>query len=212
MRIGSAGAVLLIAAFVPATARAQATVSFDAEFAKAAAKPHVPFKAGGVEWSCTTTRCTGRGSGKDPVSTCRALPPILGYLKSFTAAGNPVDLHACGAAPSRTVVMAAPTSHTAPVATVKPATGAAAASAAAVHTPAPAAAPSKKGSAPAGGLAWTAGAMTLTGTGTAGPPSSFKPISWSAPSMTLTGTGATPVTHATALTWTADTMKLTGVP
>ena len=127
MRICTTGAVLLIAATVPALAHAQGTVSFDAELAKTATTPHAGFKAGGVEWSCTTTRCTGKGSGKDPLGTCKAIVPQVGALKSFTAAGRAVDLHACGAVPAATTMTAAPMSRTAPVSTVKPATGAAAA-------------------------------------------------------------------------------------
>jgi hypothetical protein len=214
MRISRTCAALFIVALAPVIARGQGSsampsvIAYDAELAKAASVAHAPMKAGGVEWTCTTTRCGGRGPSKDPLSTCKALVGQVGALKSFTAGGRPVDLQACGAVAA--IAMAAvPVRASVPVPIAKPIPGVVPAG---VPPPAPASAPPKKSSAPSGGLAWTAAAMTLTGTGSSGPPSSFKPIAWTAAPMALTGTGVAPVTRTTSLTWTADTMKLTGHP
>jgi hypothetical protein len=102
----------VLASIASGYSRAQSpAVVFEAELARATAVAHAPFKAGGATWHCTTTHCTGSGSGKDPASTCAALVKQVGALKSFTAAGKGVDMKACnGVAPAMSARPVAPAS------------------------------------------------------------------------------------------------------
>ena len=83
------------------TSRSAPAVQFDAELAIATAVAKGALKAGGVQWTCTTTHCSGRGPGSDPAAICAALVKQVGLLKTFVAAGKSVDMKTCnGTMPS----------------------------------------------------------------------------------------------------------------
>ena len=207
LRIAAAVAALLTSTAGAQAAPVGATVLFDAQLAKMSSVAHVPFKAGGVEWTCSTTHCAGKGPGGDPLGTCKAVTKQVGPLKSFTAAGRAVDLNTCGALPPPMV--AAPMKSAVPVAAAP--VGAAAHAA---PTPPVAAAPAgKSAKAPAGLISFTAQAITVTGTGVMPVSAPFTPITFTTAPITVSGTGVMPASGPrVSITFTTDTMRVTGSP
>lgn len=107
MQIASRAAVLCMIAFVPLAAGAQATtVSFQADLGKALAQPGGQIAVGGVQWTCNTVHCSGKGPASDSVAACHALSQRFGALKTFSAAGRSVDVKKCAAAPTAMKVIA----------------------------------------------------------------------------------------------------------
>jgi hypothetical protein len=196
-----------LAAARVAAAQTNATVSYDGELAKAAAKPHPLFKAAGMEWNCSTTRCSTKGPGADPVGACKALAQQVGPLKSFRVSGKALDVHQCSApAPS---MVAAPLNKSMAVAPPPQAK----AVAPTMPPPAPAAASSKKGAATSGGVAITTPLFTVTGTGVAAAMAPFTPMAWTTAPFTVTGTGAAPASAPPAgIAFTTDTFRVSGSP
>ena len=138
-------------ALVPLAARAQAaTVSYQADLGKAVAHPDGQIAVGGVQWTCNTMRCSGKGLASDSVAACHALSQRFGPLKSFSAAGRSVDVKKCSPAPA--AMQAPPLKTVAPVGV-----------AVAVNKPpaAPPAAPPMKKSAAPGATASASGAVAV---------------------------------------------------
>lgn len=177
-------------------ASAQATVALQADLAMVAKAPRIGFTAGGAEWTCTTTACYGKGPGNDAIATCKALTAQVGALKSFLAAGKALDIRVCAATPALQSL---------PMTLSFPAPSPAA--------PAKAAANATPAGASRGGIVFTTQAITLTGTGAAAPLTSFAPLAWTAASLVLAGTGAaTPARAPVMISFTTDTIRLTGRP
>ncbi len=191
---GVAGVVLLVAVNSPAVVAqaspkngaTSASLTFDAVLASPARAARNAFKAGGVEWSCTTTHCTGKGPANDPSGTCKALVGIVGPLSScgakipqsmaMSSVATTVQKPA-GMTPSVTPQHAVPAAVAAGAPPVK--TG---------ITP-PAAPPPKSSGSTHPTIAITTPQFTLTGTGVY-TPATHPALAWTAPMITLTGTGA----------------------
>jgi hypothetical protein len=158
-------------ALVPLTSRAQApTVVFQADLGKALAQPGGQVALGGVQWTCNTVHCSGKGPASDSVAACHALSQRYGALKSFSAGGRSVDVKKCAAAP--TAMQSAPMKALAPVGVaVMAQPGAKPAAPAAPPASPPAAPPAKKAAAPAaaatasGTIAVHTATLRVNGTG-----------------------------------------------
>jgi hypothetical protein len=194
---GVAGVVLLVAVNSPAalaqaspkTGATAATLTFNAVLASPARAARNAFKAGGVEWSCTTTQCTGKGPANDPSGTCKALVSVVGPLSSC-GAKIPQSM---AMAPAATVIQkpagmtpSVTPQHVVPAAV---AAGSPPVKSGIAPAAAPAAPPAKSSGTTHTTIAITTPQFTLTGTGVY-TPTTHPALSWTAPMITLTGTGA----------------------
>lgn len=85
--------VLMLMLLVPAVDMANAsTDNFSAVLEHQRAKPQ-NMDLGDIKWSCTGTRCRGRGHTGDAVAACLDLARHMGPVKSFIAKGR--ILQAC---------------------------------------------------------------------------------------------------------------------
>ena len=84
---------MMLMLLVPTAGVANAsTDSFSAVLEHQRAKPQT-LDLGGIKWSCTGTRCRGRGTSSDVEADCRDLARHMGPVKTFIARGR--ILRAC---------------------------------------------------------------------------------------------------------------------